>query len=1737
MKLKQVVVERIVDSFFFYIRDFKDISKLDEIKSRLQRLSEKSNFIHAESDQLVALVDETIFKRAVVVKSDNGGYHCWLLDYGVYITTDRVYKLPEELCSTPPTIKIATLNNVVGLHNVFNFETNKNDTIWKPYFSSVTERFIEKKLSEAKKVYFSEEHTFMDMLCGNFIFEMTDGVTLNLGSLLLEEGHVMVDSEKFLGGLQKSTQKIPVTIKPEEEEDFCPDEPCQLEGIGRGRSRPKLSINKKRDVDNWLNCMDKSLTQDEECSVKDQDSSLNRSFLSDYNPNIDDSSHMLASTSSTSMNANISSGSINLESKSPSKKSGGRGELLKKLSCEVNKQDVQKDFNLSTTKIQCDDLNPSEGSKIKNKSISPCELRKILSNFKQKSLKSEATSLKSDLKTQSNSDSNFSKSSKSSSSSSNRKIVYSTDTISSSSEANSVISHGVEPIDSSDHGDLKGVVMKNNFDCKCENCKKFFDDDPIETRKVFADEVKVVDNFVKGKPLLLLKTELNQSEIKILKNKNRYQTKIEKDMSPNLLIHSPGQLPDPIANICSVPFVKPIHHALTRNQFKTPKSIQMYMWPILMRTMNACIINNQDTGKTMCYLPALLSFLMQKDERYPFLPKEPSPIAVILMDSIKGVEKICYSLDRILDQTKKNFNIMSLVPPMDDTSLNKLKKADLIVSTPIIFTRILMSRIINLKRLCHLVIENIDKILEQTPQELTNIAKATQSMLEHRIFVNTVHMVMTSIKWTIPLENFIKSMESTPVICIGSHLESAIYAKANIEIHFIKQDEKRKRIVAMLKQYSKDLKTVIVCNNDEEVDELERYFQIMGISVISSKRSSNKEEIVEKEILWMSTPMNNNSVLISTYCVLESELSITTAQILIHYSLPEESWSSFGRSFKSVIDTHDSPFNTKFNRSEAVKIHIFVDETCSKQFPRLYYFLRQMKTILPDNFKQFCQEVERDEESLKIENNVAICERLKLMGECKTFRCKKRHLFSAKLDLSEDVPNAGIIKFKVLNVADVTRFGIKVLEWWGTDKNKLNVRDYTNLVTKELYKCVTANKTMVTDVQVGRLYVYFDAKEVTYHRCVVLKILTRLKITNAADRIKIKLIDGGVEKKDVGARALFELAPEYLDVPPQSLEGILANIVPLERDTEWNFRSKLKAEKILNSAIEKYPNSYFVAKIVLQVGETLWLEDLLMREDISSSKEVVTLLSFKKKLSCLDIVDFDESVLQKLKGICAKSGLDLPCYDIDNSVKSTTKCVQQIKPQWAYLDTQPDIFNVVYFSHAFSPEKFYVKLEKYFDLYLQLEDEIQAAIKKPFYPENEQVIVGNCYLGKDSGSTAYNRVLITEINDEIATCFFVDFGDVAEIHINDLKYLSNEHISKLPFQAIECELYGILPITETWQKESSDVLYKYCFLPDTDIFRNLLVNVIDSKSTNYSTKYSVALLDNYDNKQTFINKILIDCGFAIDNKTAKLEDVILPSLNFNEDDDQFSSDDENENIANQKYNISDDDIKKIDEIIPDKNDVIEDEDEMYADIDRCSFLNGGWDFCCTDFRTFMKEITQNSRVKPTPKKTSTSQDSNFYIPIKAASQNFYAPQLLWYQTKTQIFLDIQLENVENFTALVLKKKVFVFKTILNEKEYVLNLSLFNNVSNLIKKDNNGRSVKVVLTKIEEKEWDKLVDTNEKMRNIKYDFNKLKDEEIKKRKFLDLGLDDDDESDENLPLYYNLSSEESDSDSENCDDVR
>lgn len=95
-------------------------------------------------------------------------------------------------------------------------------------------------------------------------------------------------------------------------------------------------------------------------------------------------------------------------------------------------------------------------------------------------------------------------------------------------------------------------------------------------------------------------------------------------------------------------FDRHIQQNLHRLNYREAKRIQSYAWPALLRNQHVFMINGPQTGKTLAYLPAMCTFILEKVDRYNSLLKVAGgPIIVILCANTQKCEEV-YDLTKVI---------------------------------------------------------------------------------------------------------------------------------------------------------------------------------------------------------------------------------------------------------------------------------------------------------------------------------------------------------------------------------------------------------------------------------------------------------------------------------------------------------------------------------------------------------------------------------------------------------------------------------------------------------------------------------------------------------------------------------------------------------------------------------------------------------------------------------------------------------------------------------------------------------------------------------------------------------------------------------------------------------------------------------------------------------------------------------------------------------------------------------
>lgn len=1223
--------------------------------------------------------------------------------------------------------------------------------------------------------------------------------------------------------------------------------------------------------------------------------------------------------------------------------------------------------------------------------------------------------------------------------------------------------------------------------CFCETCTKWIDtNEPffydLEQKPAKKKIAKSVD-----RPGLMLKPDFKDSDsIQISMKKRMFQNSVAKFVAPKVLIHGQQHI-NCISAVADAPVHPSIHRALKELKIENVDRIQAYSWTSVIHCDNTVVVNGPRTNKKMSYLPALCSNVLSLQDGH-LKDRRVGPYVVILVPKVRTGDDIAHVVSRLYQYSRDKPKVTVAVPPLGGRVTSEISSGvDILITTPRVLLDLIDKRVTKLKRCCHLVLQNADLLLKNFPEELETAFDVVQNVLSKRTFAVTVQMIIVSRTWTAPLERLVKRLTLFPIICIGAYVEAALYGRANIQIRMVNSKMKPKLIDDMVKDCYLTTKTVVVCSNQKEVDDIYSHLEKYAPIRIDENSNLNEQKQLNKQ--WHDRNSGEYPILIGTDQLFRTSipLNIMDASLVVMYSLPE-TLKSFTNRFSLFLDNLTGPFVTYENETSIkCSMHLFVDENCGEQFNRIISLIERFGAHISEDVWQACTKLLQRKETNKITDEIELCRNLKLFGICHEMEsCQGRHRLDARLDVDRNIPQSGIVKLRILYMHDVTHYAARLIEHVDASGAVHVVKDkFAEIALKLAALSNEKKRKPVYHVDIGTVCAVEESKSL-FRRCKVTHVISR-GIMNKPERVQVKLLDVG-SAFDVSAYVLYELPDKSLvRYPPQAVDVYLADLGPVDNDTDWSSKCQARLQKLLNEAGYEEPNCYFSGRIKLQLGNSLWVNNLILREYAPSGTLEVFKFSALKALIDNGLVEKRPHHLEMLHEYCKDSGIELPDYSLP-VVKSTDEIPPQVVPNWAHLENCEE-YNMVHLSAADSPGQFFLRMYSHQSSFDRMVDEIQSALNRPHYPTKFPVVEGRCYLAKDPQGSTYGRVLVRKLENDRARCFFVDHGDYITVHKSELKFLSDELISLLPFQVIECELHGVRPRGDAWTEASIDALYDLTMETNSDFLRCLHVKFTDKRpgAVTNGTKYSVVLIDTMECK--IVNEEFVRAGLG-----AKIEGVDFGEIDFEALRPKFAENDaDSDNEAD--YPVANVSAEKVLETIRAEKraetEIVDDDDLPDGE--------KSFDIQINDYSAFVRDAMNNWRAKHAPLISRDVAPAPVPSNLPALPPADYAtPTVEWFQTDKNVAVKIKIPGVESFDLAVTRNRFFSFGTFSNDRKYQVKLTLYAKVK-LLKKEAKGFYVYALMEKLSGGEWERLVTNKEKLKYIIYDPEKIYDKKVVEEK--------------------------------------
>lgn len=680
-----------------------------------------------------------------------------------------------------------------------------------------------------------------------------------------------------------------------------------------------------------------------------------------------------------------------------------------------------------------------------------------------------------------------------------------------------------------------------------------------------------------------------------------------------------------------------------------------------------------------------------------------------------------------------------------------------------------------------------------------------------------------------------------------------------------------------------------------------------------------------------------------------------------------------------------------------------------------------------------------------------LCDQVKLFGSCKG-PCLERHTICKTMDKScLNFPNKCFVSIQLIKVISASHFYGRILKYstvkdpikdehWTTfDDSYERIKDELKIVGSSL----NAKIVLKTPI-VGEL-VMIETEQKDLFRAVILDVLHGwLSI-----KIKVKLIDLGYTK-EINSNQVFVLPSHLKEFKPVAIDLIISSMKPVGKEDNTCFIWPLETTKVVSSLLQPFilTGLEIVCKVELILGNTLWVDYMLVKKCKKCSHFACTLyknaLMLPRELIERNLAKTDSQLIDKIlyldkdghifkDHISVEKNVNEPLItqkqniQLFSSDEPKVETVNDVVPfQWAHLNKN-SMHNVLVM-YVENPKVILVRDLKFSDRIVALQKDIDEAVNKNIVEKLPCATVGTVCLAVSPEGDSYNRVLIKKINDRKADVLYVDYGESYSVGIMSLLTIPTSLITKLPFQAIECNLSGFKNILQT------DINNKFCdnFMQLTSTVTYL--KVLDSSSDTLLTEgnaYEIVLLS----KDTNINITMAD-EFNVYVDDIKIKSIMSSNYKCDEyecdvnDDNEFVEEDfecqfnllqsllnNNENPEKElvgsnlpstsqvtdkslKVNVS----QNISESLKLNHNTTKDKstcmDEKQATPDLLK-LNQN--------TTFNKSVeTKNIQIK----KKSNDEVKNKYC--LDCNTNLVVPQCFWHQDKTNIHLNLNILSINNY---------------------------------------------------------------------------------------------------------------------------
>ncbi|KAK3755414.1 hypothetical protein QZH41_016628 [Actinostola sp. cb2023] len=452
----------------------------------------------------------------------------------------------------------------------------------------------------------------------------------------------------------------------------------------------------------------------------------------------------------------------------------------------------------------------------------------------------------------------------------------------------------------------------------------------------------------------------------------------ESSIDDGVLIHGEGA-PRPFLSIDNCP----LYEKGSKLDIKKLTPIQRHMWPALLRGRDVAGIAPRNTGKKLAYLLPIIDQVMEPST-YSELPLTNGPLAVILCSSWSKAIDVYQECKKIIGKRRTaRVHVIFGGGAEEEQIVSVLNGCEILVATVPCFLRMLTHNYTPLDRLCHIVFDDADILVEDFTSELKDIMRVYgRHLVSKPGRIAPRQAVIMASTWTVGVASLTRAYLGNPLIIIDDKVEAAIYSGVKHTVELCSTNQRLTRLLGFLDHADKTHEIVVFTNTAQEAETLGEVLGTNNYFVLVAHEFLNPPTLADIRRQWY-TPhtVDLMPILVMTDGVLMgSKLTIHNASMVIHYDLPQvKNKEKFGRRFYCMAHTFS---NVKAKERDKV--------------------------------------------------NAELCDFLLAYGTCRTFadkkKCAMRHVVLKEEDYPYDLPTMGTVKVLVLYVMNATCLWVRILE-------------------------------------------------------------------------------------------------------------------------------------------------------------------------------------------------------------------------------------------------------------------------------------------------------------------------------------------------------------------------------------------------------------------------------------------------------------------------------------------------------------------------------------------------------------------------------------------------------------------------------------------------------------------------------------------------------------------------------------